>query len=69
MTLGVYHGWEHETPEAKARWFQSLSMEDRMDLLVEFTNLVLSVNPSVAENKPIPQRTDGRVRVLKLPGR
>ena len=65
MTFGVHHGWEHETPEAKARWFQSLSLEERMELLCEFTNLVLSVNPAVAEKKHARSPQKG-VRVLRL---
>ena len=29
----ISHDRQEETPEAKARWFQSLSMSERMDLL------------------------------------
>lgn len=52
--------------EAKARWFQSLTMEERMDLLCEFTDLVLAVNPSLQEQKraqPVP----GRIQVISAP--
>ena len=66
MTFGVHHGWEQETPEAKARWFQALSMEDRMELLCEFTNLVLTINPGLAEKKHARPAQRG-VRVLRLP--
>ena len=38
-----------ETPEAKARWFQSLTIEDRMELLVEFCDLALSAHAELAE--------------------
>lgn len=69
MAFGVHHGWEHETIEAKARWFQSLTMEERMELLCEFTNLALALNPRLMRDKPIPQRADGRVQVLRLPDR
>ena len=54
-----------ETPEAKARWFQSLSLEERMELLCEFTDLVLENNPDAAESGRA-QSSSGRVRVLVL---
>jgi len=41
----VSHDLEEETPEAKARWFQSLSLEERMELLCEFTDLAIENNP------------------------
>ena len=34
--------------EAKARWYQSLWVEERMEVLVSMTDLLLSVNPSLA---------------------
>ncbi len=63
---GVSHDRRQETPEAKARWFQSLSLTERMDLLCEFTDLILENNPEIVHAKdaqPIP----GRVQVLSLP--
>lgn len=53
---------QEETPEAKARWFQSLSFAERMDILCLFTDMILSVNPRIVEKdvKPIA----GRVLVL-----
>jgi len=54
--------------QAKASWFQSLSVEERMEVFVEMTDLVIGLNPSILhakDAKPIP----GRVRVLELPGR
>lgn len=69
MAFGVHHGWEQETPEAKARWFQSLTMEQRMELLCEFTNLALALNPSLIKDKPIPQWAGARVQILRLPER
>ena len=61
----ISHRWEDETPEAKARWFQSLSLEERMDLLCAYTDLILQNNPKIAEKKDAPS-TSGRVQVLKL---
>lgn len=66
MSPGVGHGREHETAEAKARWFQSLSLEDRMELLCAFTDLVLVANPGLAERK-VAQPTWGRFQILSRP--
>jgi hypothetical protein len=63
MEKKVSHDRQQETPEAKARWFQSLSLEERMDLLCSFTNLVLEVNPKIVERKNA-RPSSGRVRVL-----
>ena len=63
MDKAISHDRQEETLEAKARWFQSLSLSERMDLLCFFTDLILSNNPEIVEQKdaqPIP----GRVRVL-----
>jgi len=52
-----------ETPEAKARWFQSLPLETRMEIFCAFTDLVLSINPEIAESKDA-QHTQKRIRIL-----
>ncbi len=59
----ISHDLQAETPEAKARWFQSLSLEERMEMLCLFTDLVLENNPLIAERKN-DQPAAGRVRVL-----
>lgn len=58
----ISHDRQEETPEAKARWFQSLSFAERMDILCLFTDMILSVNPRIVEKdvKPIA----GRVLLL-----
>ena len=66
MAFGVHHGWEHETIEAKARWFQSLSAEDRLDLLWEFMEMIRSASPSLLEKRNAEQSAKG-VRILRLP--
>jgi hypothetical protein len=63
MKIRISHDRKDETPEAKARWFQSLTLEQRMDLLCEFTDLILAVNPKIAESKNVTS-TSGRVRIL-----
>jgi hypothetical protein len=49
----VSHARAGETPEAKARWFQSLPLAERMQLLVSFTDLILEVNPDVMEKRHV----------------
>ncbi|HEX8845910.1 MAG TPA: hypothetical protein VF791_14755 [Pyrinomonadaceae bacterium] len=63
MIETISHNLAEETPEAKARWFQSLSLSERMDLLCFFTDLVLENNPLVAEHRDA-EPIAGRVRVL-----
>ena len=61
--MDVSHDWEEETPEAKTRWFRSLCIADRMQMLCDLTDLALSFNPSLPEKnraKPIP----GRIQVI-----
>jgi len=68
MTPSISHDWEQESMAAKADWFQSLSMTERMEVFVEMTDLIIGLNPSILDAKdakPIP----GRVRVLELPQR
>ena len=59
----VSHDWEEETPEAKARWFRSLRMADRIQVLCDLTDLALSVNPSLPEKKRA-EPTPGRIQVI-----
>jgi len=65
MTKSVSHDRRQESLEAKAVWFQSLSLEERMDVFVAFTNLILENNPSIVKKKPLPRASD-RVRVISL---
>ena len=62
------HDRNDETLEAKARWFQSLSLAERMELLCAFTDLALSANPALADVKNA-QQAQGRVRILATPRR
>jgi len=63
MHGSISHHRQEETPEAKAYWFQSLSLQERMELLCSFTELILEINPKIAEQKHA-QPITGRVRVL-----
>jgi hypothetical protein len=64
MDLSISHDRDEETPEAKARWFQSLSFEERAEIFCSITDLILDVNPSIVElNRAQP--VAGRIRVLR----
>jgi hypothetical protein len=68
MTGSISHEIREETIEAKARWFQSLSLEERMDVFVAFTNLILENNPDIVKKKYVRPASE-RVRVIpEAPG-
>lgn len=63
MTKSISHDRSQESLEAKASWFQSLSLEERMDLFVAFTNLILENNPDIVKQKYVRPASDS-VRVI-----
>ena len=67
MVPHVSHMRDDESLEAKARWFRSLPLEDRMQMLCEFTDLVLSINPQVAKAGRAQSSAKG-IRYLTLRG-
>jgi hypothetical protein len=68
MAAQISHSFEDETPEAKARWFRSLPVNERIAMLCAWTDLILENNPGIAERKDA-QPVTGRIRVLELPRR
>ena len=60
----ISHDRSEETPEAKARWFRSLSVEERMRIFCEYYDLAMAMNPHIAEKKHAtpPQ---GRICILR----
>ncbi len=54
-----------ESLGAKARWFQSLPFAEHMELLCEFTDLILAKHPKAAEVDRA-QSFRGRVLVREL---
>ena len=63
LKIEVVHTRQEEEPEAKARWFQSLTLSERMEMLCSFTDLILANNPTVADTKD-DQSASRRVRVI-----
>ena len=63
MQSKVTHNRQEESLEAKARWFQSLSLEQRMELLCAFTDLALEINPCLPDMKDA-QSPEGNIQIL-----
>ncbi|MCL4803950.1 MAG: hypothetical protein KJ046_06615 [Anaerolineae bacterium] len=63
MEQVVTHDWAEETLEAKAQWFQALTLRERMELLCDYYEFFLSVNPRIIDRKDA-QPIEGRVLVL-----
>ncbi len=63
MDRSVSHDRQEETMEAKARWFQSLTLDERIELLCQYTDMILAINPDIVEQKNA-QPVKGRILVL-----
>ncbi len=63
MKREISHDRIEETMENKAKWFQSLSLAERMDMLCSFTDLALNVNPQLMAKKNAKQ-IKGRIQIL-----
>lgn len=63
MTDKISHSFADESIEAKAKWFRKLSIEERMNILVAFTNLILENNPEIVKKKHV-RPASGSIRVL-----
>jgi hypothetical protein len=66
MKKQVIHSREEETAEAKARWFQSLSLRERAELFNSYTDMILEINPKIVEQKGA-QSAKGSIRVVSKP--
>ncbi len=51
MKKGISTSQKAESPEAKARWFQSLSLSERMELLSAYADLILENRPPIKEER------------------
>ena len=63
---GILTGWDAETPEAKARWFASLTMEERARVFCAYYKLAKALNPTIIEKKNA-RSTEAGIRVLRKP--
>jgi hypothetical protein len=51
MEFKISHDRSDETIEAKVRWFRTLSLSERMDMLCAYTDLALDLNPQLPDKK------------------
>jgi len=63
MDRKILHDFQAETIEEKTRWFRSLTMEERANNLVMFTEMALTLNPELGIKKNA-QPVKGCVLVL-----
>ena len=63
MDRSISHDRNDESIEAKTRWFRSLPLEERLDVVCAFTDLALAINPHLMDAKDV-QPIEGRVCVL-----
>jgi hypothetical protein len=66
MTPSISFNREEETPEAKAKWFQSLTPQERVDLFCEFVDMIFKNNPNIADHKDAEAIAKG-FRILSKP--
>ena len=68
MNANTLAHWNDENEEAKIRWFRSLTVQERMDVVCEMTQRFIENNPGVMERKNCDSRPmSGTYRVLELP--
>lgn len=63
MIALIAHGRDAESIESKTLWFQSLPIEERAEMLNSFCDLILEINPKIAEQKSA-EPVKGRIRVI-----
>ena len=49
--------------EAKTRWFCTLSILDRIEMLCSFTDIALTINPGIQDKRNVKSIT-GRIQIL-----
>ncbi len=59
----ISHNINDESIESKVLWFRALPLSERMEMLCNFTDLALELNPDLA-GKEDAQPTKRRVRIL-----
>ena len=63
MKKEISHSRSDETIEAKTRWFRSLPLSERMEILCSFTDLALEANPKLPDVKDAEQVKRG-IRII-----
>jgi len=63
MEFKISHNRSDETIEAKVKWFRTLSISERMDMLCTYTDLALELNPQLPDKKHA-QQAKKRIQIL-----
>jgi len=63
----VVHGDEHESVEAKAAWFATLTVEQRLRVLSDMYDLAVALNPSLRRGTDDAGPPGAAVQVVELP--
>jgi hypothetical protein len=63
MEKKIVHDFQAETIEEKTRWFRTLTIEERVNNLIMFTEMALALNPKLGM-KENAQPAKGRILVL-----
>ena len=64
-SFSVSHSREDESFLEKARWFQAQSLEQRMAIFCEMSELILANRPELVRDNPHAEPVPGRVQVLE----
>ena len=63
MEFEISHNRSDETIEAKVKWFRTLTLSERMELLCAYTDLALELNPQLPDKKHA-QQAKRRIQIL-----
>ncbi len=63
MEFRISHDRSDETIEAKVKWFRTLNLSERMDMLCAYTDLALELNPQLPDKK-YAQQAKRRIQIL-----
>ena len=63
MEFEISHNRNDETIEAKVKWFRTLNLSERMDMLCAYTDLALELNPQLPDKK-YAQQAKKRIQIL-----
>jgi hypothetical protein len=61
--MEISHNRSDKTIEAKVKWFRTLNLSERMELLCAYTDLALELNPQLPDKKNA-QQAKRRIQIL-----
>ncbi len=47
----ISHDLADENFEEKVKWFQSLTVEERLDVFFEYVDLIMEINPNIVKER------------------